>query len=93
MSSKKKDDVSLSVLHDDTQYSDAMWTQEFLYDDCADDIQQPDQLESESSNDLLFSVEELQLFTKRYENGYDLRNDDRYNIWLHVTHPSSQGEF
>ena len=29
-----------------------------------------------------FSCEELELFQRRYENGYDLTHDVRYNLWL-----------
>ena len=34
-----------------------------------------------------FSGEELERFECRYENGYDLTNDERYNRWLHMYHP------
>lgn len=29
-----------------------------------------------------FTEKELQLFETRFENGYDLTTDDRYNAWL-----------
>ena len=29
-----------------------------------------------------FSIEELSLFARRFENGYDLQHDERYNLWL-----------
>ena len=31
----------------------------------------------------------MSLFERRYENGYDLRDDDRYNYWLAKSHPES----
>ena len=31
-----------------------------------------------------FTAKELELFQRRYDNGYDLINDDRYNQWLKV---------
>ena len=34
-----------------------------------------------------FSVEEFSLFTKRFDNGYDLKTDERYNLWLSIAHP------
>ena len=34
-----------------------------------------------------FSIAELQKFAKRYENGYDLTHDQRYNKWLEIHHP------
>ena len=36
-----------------------------------------------------FTSEEISCFTRRYENGYDLTNDVRYNKWLEKAHPSS----
>ncbi len=33
-----------------------------------------------------FTLEEHNLYHKRYENGYDL-HDERYNAWLHKHHP------
>ena len=35
---------------------------------------------------LVFTVEEESLFTQRYNNGYDLTIDSRYNQWLKVKH-------
>ena len=35
-----------------------------------------------------FSPEEVVLFTKRMENGYDLTHDQRYNLWRSM-HSSS----
>jgi len=29
----------------------------------------------------------LKLFQRRYENGYNLNHDKRYNAWVHVAHP------
>ena len=34
-----------------------------------------------------FSPEELEKFECRYENGYDLNTDGRYNSWLRMYHP------
>ena len=36
---------------------------------------------------LPFSEEELVRFSTRYENGYDITTDERYNEWLAVYHP------
>ena len=36
---------------------------------------------------LLFTEEEETKFTRRYENGYDLVCDPRYNQWLSIHHP------
>ena len=35
-----------------------------------------------------FSPEEIHIFNRRYENGYDLTHDSRYNRWLQEFHPS-----
>ena len=37
-----------------------------------------------------FTVEEMKKFEKRYENGYDIRSDSRYNLWLNVFHSSER---
>ena len=34
-----------------------------------------------------FTEDEVQLFKLRWENGYDLRHDQRYNKWLELHHP------
>jgi hypothetical protein len=34
-----------------------------------------------------FSAEELEKFEYRYENGYNLNTDERYNRWLRMYHP------
>ena len=34
-----------------------------------------------------FTAEELKLFERRFENGYDLTTDKRYNLWLKNNHP------
>ena len=34
-----------------------------------------------------FSVDELACFERRYENGYDLTHDERYNLWLAMKYP------
>jgi len=36
-----------------------------------------------------FTEEETSLFEKRFENGYDLTHDSRYNLWLSQYHPES----
>ena len=36
-----------------------------------------------------FTEKEWTIFTRRYENGYDLQGDDRYNPWLSQYHPQS----
>ncbi|XP_019861816.1 PREDICTED: uncharacterized protein LOC109590340 isoform X7 [Amphimedon queenslandica] len=36
-----------------------------------------------------FTEKEWTIFTKRYENGYDLQGDDRYNLWLSQYHSQS----
>ena len=40
-----------------------------------------------------FSVEELVMFNTRYENGYDLSTDSRYNEWLAQYHPQNGNEY
>lgn len=37
-----------------------------------------------------FSEEEELLFQRRFENGYDLKHDSRYNRWIEIYHPESQ---
>ena len=34
-----------------------------------------------------FTIEELKCFEKRYENGYDLADDLKYNKWKDQFHP------
>lgn len=29
-----------------------------------------------------FTEQEIKLFKRRFENGYDLKSDRRYNLWL-----------
>ena len=36
-----------------------------------------------------FTDEETELFQRRFENGYDLKTDDRYNLWVTRYHPES----
>ena len=36
-----------------------------------------------------FTEEEEKTFKTRYEEGYDLDTDTRYNLWLEINHPSS----
>ena len=42
---------------------------------------------SQADHSLSFSNEEVQRFETRYENGYDLVTDERYNRWLEMYHP------
>ena len=35
-----------------------------------------------------FTEEECQRFKKRWENGYDLKHDERYNSWVRIHHPN-----
>ena len=42
-----------------------------------------------SANVVQFSEEEEAKFMKRYENGYDLLHDSRYNQWLSLRYPKS----
>ena len=46
------------------------------------------------TNCLEFTKDELSLFERRYENGYDLKDDNRYNLWLRekAANPASNGE-
>ena len=37
-----------------------------------------------------FTEEEDKKFRSRYEEGYDLDSDMRYNLWLEINHPSSR---
>lgn len=37
---------------------------------------------------LNFSLEEQVLFERRYEEGYDITTDVRYNAWLNLYHPT-----
>ena len=37
-----------------------------------------------------FTHAELELFERRFEEGYDVQTDSRYNLWLEVHHPVSQ---
>ena len=41
-----------------------------------------------------FTDEEGYKFSRRYEEGYDLKGDNRYNLWLSRYHPndSTNGE-
>ena len=41
-----------------------------------------------SNHRLSFSSNELLKFQRRYENGYDLKHDIRYNTWLEIYHPT-----
>ena len=41
----------------------------------------------QSTTVLCDSIRELELFQCRYENGYNLKTDKRYNQWLKVHHP------
>ena len=35
-----------------------------------------------------FTEEECRRFKKRWENGYDLKHDERYNSWVRIHHPN-----
>ena len=37
-----------------------------------------------------FTEAEEILFQKRFEEGYDLTNDDRYNTWLKLQHTAGE---
>ena len=37
-----------------------------------------------------FSEAELKRFSIRYENGYDIKLDERYNTWLRRYHPKEK---
>ena len=37
-----------------------------------------------------FSEAELRRFLIRYENGYDIKSDERYNAWLKRYHPTEK---
>ena len=45
------------------------------------------QKKTEMSGKQGFSQHEVELFEKRYDNGYDLTIDSRYIMWLDSTHP------
>ena len=40
-----------------------------------------------------FSSQQIQLFTTRYENGYDIYTDAEYMIWLAETHPDALPDY
>ena len=37
-----------------------------------------------------FSEAELKRFSIRYENGYDIKSDERYNAWLRRYYPTEK---
>ncbi len=41
---------------------------------------------SSGSSAIRFSESELAKFSTRYENGYDITTDERYNVWLEMFH-------
>ena len=47
-----------------------------------------DCLDSSDEIDYTFSHEEHTKFTKRYDNGYDITTDRRYNKWVEIYHPT-----
>ncbi len=47
--------------------------------------------QSSRGGELDFSEEEVDFFSLRLEEGYDLTHDDRYNAWLDQFH-STQGK-
>ena len=63
-------------------YSEHLATRSFASPKCdnADDSFADDLLEKE------FTEAEEILFQKRFEEGYNLTNDDRYNTWLKLQH-------
>ena len=46
----------------------------------------PSQVQEEKEPE--FSMDELEHFEHRYENGYDIKTDSRYNRWLKMYHPA-----
>ena len=63
-------------LHD-KQYSE--WVQKF----------HPENKESKSGEqDQDFSNAEINLYERRYQEGYDLHHDERYDEWIQKFHPS-----
>ena len=40
----------------------------------------------------IFSEEEVCRFQTRFENGYDIKTDERYNRWLEMYHPELHGD-
>ena len=44
---------------------------------------------SEADQPPSFSSEELKKFEKRFDNGYNLKHDERYNLWLKHFHGAS----
>ena len=47
--------------------------------------QQPQDRQGKSTT---FSESETAKFVQRFENGYDINTDERYNLWLEIFHPS-----
>jgi hypothetical protein len=37
-----------------------------------------------------FTEEEIVLFQRRFEEGYDLKDDEKYNVWRNMYHPEHQ---
>lgn len=46
----------------------------------------PSRSDKSSKNDLSFTDKELQLFSRRFDEGYDMTTDERYNEWMRVYH-------
>ena len=46
-------------------------------------------LSSKSTLSISFSENEFLKFSQRYENGYDITADERYNSWVEAYHPRS----
>jgi len=42
-----------------------------------------------SSSSITFSQNEMTKFAHRFENGYDITTDERYNAWLGIFHPKT----
>jgi hypothetical protein len=49
-------------------------------------------LTHEKEHHYSFTEEEIKLYERRFENGYDLKTDERYNAWLKGRDPSGIGE-
>ena len=45
-------------------------------------------LPSSSAGSVIFTEDEIQRFKVRWDNGYDLKHDQRYNQWLEIHHPN-----
>ncbi|XP_065902929.1 uncharacterized protein [Dysidea avara] len=71
------------LLHVAKKFSDTMMTQEV---DEQEEVEGIDVLSSNVSIEARFSAEEEELYTRHFENGYDL-SDPKYERWLRIHHP------